>query len=79
MCSPDEGPRRTETSHFFIKSLELKCHTYIFLLFVLLYSSTQDAYLFVTIYFIYICVHMHTYIAIHITCLMMYEIQRIGL
>ena len=30
MCSPVEGPGRTETSHFFIKSLELKCHVHIF-------------------------------------------------
>ena len=30
MCSPVEGPRRTETLHFFIKSLELKCHVHIF-------------------------------------------------
>ena len=34
MCSPVEGPRRTETSHVLIKSLELKCHVHIFLLFV---------------------------------------------
>ena len=55
MCSPDEGPRRTEMSHLSIKSLELKCHVHIFLLFVLLYSNTRDAYLFVAIHFIYIC------------------------
>ena len=30
MCSPDEGPRRAETSHLLIKSLELKCHAHIF-------------------------------------------------
>ena len=30
MHYPDEGPRRTETKHFLIKSLELMCHTYIF-------------------------------------------------
>ena len=61
MCSPVEGPRRTETSHFLIKSLELKCHVHIFLLFVLLYSNTQDAYLFV------ICIlYKHTYIYIYI-------------
>ena len=30
MCSPDEGPRSTETSHLLIKSLELKCHAHIF-------------------------------------------------
>ena len=29
MCSPVEGHRRTETSHFLIKSLELKCHVHI--------------------------------------------------
>ena len=28
--SPDEGPRRTETSHLSIKSLELMCHVHIF-------------------------------------------------
>ena len=32
--SSQEGPRRTETSHVLIKSLELKCHIHIFLLFV---------------------------------------------
>ena len=30
MCSPGEGSRRTETSYFLIKSLELKCHAYVF-------------------------------------------------
>ena len=57
MCSPDEGPRRAETSHFLIKSLELKCQVYIFLLFVLLYSNTRDAYLFVAMHFFYIYAH----------------------
>ena len=28
--TPDEGPRRTETSHLLIKSLELMCHAVIF-------------------------------------------------
>ena len=37
MCSPVEGPRRTETSHVLIKSLELKCHVHIFLLFIHIY------------------------------------------
>ena len=55
MCSPDEGPRRTETSLFFIKSLELKCHAYIIWLFMLLFSNTQDAYLFVSMHYIYMC------------------------
>ena len=36
MCSNDEGPRRNETSHFLIKSFELKCHAYIFYYFYLL-------------------------------------------
>ena len=54
MCSPVEGPRRTETSHFLIKSLELKCHVHILRLFVLLYSNTRDAYLFVAMHYIYI-------------------------
>ena len=31
MCSPGEGPRRTETSHLLTKSLKLKCHAHIFL------------------------------------------------
>ena len=30
MCSHDEGPRTTETSHFLIKSFELMCHAHIF-------------------------------------------------
>ena len=30
MCSPVEGPRKTETSHVLIKSLELKCHVHFF-------------------------------------------------
>ena len=38
MCSPVEGPRRTETSHVLIKSLELKCHVHIFLLFIYIYN-----------------------------------------
>ena len=60
MCSPDEGPKRTETSHLLIKSLELRCHAHIFSLFVLLYSNTRDVYLFVAMHFIfiYICIHI---------------------
>ena len=54
MCSPGEGPRRTETSHMLIKSLESKLHAHIFLLFVLLYSNTRSAYLFVAMHYIYI-------------------------
>ena len=37
MCSPDEGPRRSETSQFFIKSLELVSRAY-FLLFIYIYN-----------------------------------------
>ena len=37
MCTLDEGPRRTEMSHLFIKSLELRCHAHIFLLFIYIY------------------------------------------
>ena len=54
ICSPDEGSMTTETSHFIIKSLVIMCHAYIFLVFVLLYANTRDAYLFATIYFMYI-------------------------
>ena len=36
--------------------MELKYQVHIFSLFVLLYSNTRDAYLFVTMYFIYILV-----------------------
>ena len=57
MCSSVEGPRRTETSYFLVKSLELKCHAHISLLFVLLYSNTRDAYLFVAMRFIYIYIY----------------------
>ena len=45
---------------FLIKSLELRCHVHIFLLFVLLYSNTRDAYLVVTMHFIYIYIYIHT-------------------
>ena len=41
MCSPVEGPRRTETSHVLIKSLELKCHVHIFLLFIYIYIYSK--------------------------------------
>ena len=58
MCSPVEGPRRTETLHILIKLLELKCHVHIFLLYVLLYSNTRDTYLFVTMHFMYIYVYI---------------------
>ena len=34
MCSPDEGHRRTETSYFLIKSLELMCHAYFFTVYI---------------------------------------------
>ena len=60
MCSPGEGPRGTEASYFLIKSFELRCHAHIFLLFVLLYSNTRDAYLFVTIHFMYIYIHIYS-------------------
>ena len=30
MCSPDEGSKRTEKSYLITKSMELKCHAYIF-------------------------------------------------
>ena len=62
MCSPVEGPMRTETSHFLIKSLELKCHVHIFLLFVLLCSNTLDACLFVAMNFIYIYVYIYMFV-----------------
>ena len=39
MCSPDECPRRAEMSYFWIKSLQLKCHMYIFLLFIYIYMN----------------------------------------
>ena len=41
-----ECPRRTETSHFFIKSLELKCHVHIFSLFVYIYIYMRILLLF---------------------------------
>ena len=37
--SPDEGPRRSETSHLLIKSFELRCHAYIFGLFICIYIN----------------------------------------
>ena len=33
-----EGTRRTETSYFLLKSLEIKCQRYIFLLFAYIYT-----------------------------------------
>ena len=51
MCFPDEGPRLTETSHFVIKSLELKCHAYIFCL-----THGTHIYSLPFIIYIYICV-----------------------
>ena len=59
MCSPDEGTWRTETSYFFIKSLELMCDTHIFLLFVLSCLNTWNAYLFVTMHYIYVFISMY--------------------
>ena len=60
MCSPVEGPRRTETSHSFIKSLELKCHVHIFLPFAYMY-------MYIHIYtHIYIYIYIHIYIHIYI-------------
>ena len=37
MCSPVEGPRRTETSHFFNKIVGIKVSRAYFLLFVYIY------------------------------------------
>ena len=48
-----------------MKSLELKCHVHIFSQFVLLYSNTRDAYLFVAMHFIciYVCIiYIYVYI-----------------
>ena len=55
MCSPDEGPRRTETLHFIIKSLELKCHVYIFNYYLCYYIPTHGAHIdsFLCIIYIY--------------------------
>ena len=39
MCSPDEGPRRTETSQFFIKSLELKSPVYFLNIYIYIYAQ----------------------------------------
>ena len=50
MCSPVEGPRRTETSHVLIKSLELKCHVHIFFYYLSIYIYMLDIYI-----YIYIC------------------------
>ena len=61
MCSPVEGLRRTETSHFLRKSLEFKCHVHIFLPFVLQYSNIREAYIFVAMHFIYIYVYVHVF------------------
>ena len=61
MCSSVEGPRRTETSHFFLKSPELKCHVHIFPLFVSLCYNTRDAYLFVSMHNIYIYIYIYIY------------------
>ena len=62
MCSPVDGPMRSEASHFFIKSFELRCHEHIFLLFVLLYYNTRDACLFVAMHFMHIYIYIYTYI-----------------
>ena len=44
MCSPVEGPRRSETSHFLITSLELKCHVHIFYyLYMYIYNKFTEA------------------------------------
>ena len=48
--------------HFFIKSLELMCHVHIFLLFVLLYSNTRDAYLFVSMHIMYIYIYAYIFV-----------------
>ena len=56
MCSPVEGPRRTETSHFLIKSLELKCHVHVFSLFIYIYIYA----------YIYAHIHLHANIYISI-------------
>ena len=50
MCSPVEGPRRTETSHFFIKSLELNV-TYIFYDYLYIYMYI---YVYIHIYKIHV-------------------------
>ena len=42
-----------------MKSLELMCRAFIFSLFVLLYSNTRDAYLFVAMHYVYI--YIYTY------------------
>ena len=50
-----DGPRRTETSHFLIKSLELKCHVHIFFtICVILFQNTGRIFIF---YYIYIHIY----------------------
>ena len=41
MCCPDEGPRRTETSHFLMKSLKLRCQVYVFI-YIYIYEMKNE-------------------------------------
>ena len=54
VCSPVEGPRRTETSHFFIKSLELKCQVHFFpTIYIYMYAGC--------FMYMYMCMYMYMY------------------
>ena len=70
MCSPVEGPRRTETSHFFIKSLELKCHVHIF--YYLCNYIPTHGYIFIRYYAFYIYVGIYVCICIAYLCVYTY-------
>ena len=70
MCSPVEGPRRTETSHVLIKSLELKCHVHIFLLYIYIYIYKYHIYINAfDVHDKLTKIHSHTYIYIVILSL----------
>ena len=64
MCSPDEGPRRTETSYFLMKSLESKCHAHIFLLLIYICA-------YVCIRICVMCMCMHVYVFVYV-CVYVY-------
>ena len=66
MCSPVEGPRRTETSHFFNKIVGIKVsRTYFLTICVIIFQHTGR--IFIRYYAFYIYIYICTYFSVCIS------------
>ena len=68
MCSPVEGPRRTETSHFFYKIVGIKVScTYFLTICVIIFQHTGRIFIRYYAFYIYIYIYIYIYTYMYFT------------